>query len=127
LVGSALFADLVTRLRDVGRYARKGIVSIPLQDLEVGGISPSDLLERIPNQAMRDLLTRQAARATSLYRDNLMTADTRIDTNARLPAVALARLRLRLLEEIRASGFQILDRRMELTPLRKFWIAARTR
>jgi phytoene synthase len=31
-----------------------------------------------------------------------------------------------LLEEIRADGFRVLDRRVSLTPLRKFWIAWRT-
>jgi phytoene synthase len=30
-----------------------------------------------------------------------------------------------LLEEIRADGFRVLDRRTSLTPLRKLWIAWR--
>jgi phytoene synthase len=31
-----------------------------------------------------------------------------------------------LLEEIQADGFQVLDRRTSLTPLRKLWLAWRT-
>ena len=31
-----------------------------------------------------------------------------------------------MLEEIQADGFQVLDRRTSLTPLRKLWLAWRT-
>jgi phytoene synthase len=49
------------------------------------------------------------------------------DRAAQRPGLMMAAIYRSLLREIEAAGFQVLHQRTSLTPLRKLWIALRTR
>ena len=67
----------------------------------------------------------QADRARSYYElaESKLAAEDRTDQRAGLIMAAIYRT---LLDEIRRDGFNVLDRRIALTPLRKLWIAWKT-
>ena len=48
------------------------------------------------------------------------------DRKAQRPGLVMAAIYRTLLREIAADGFQVLDRRISLTPVRKVWIAGST-
>jgi phytoene synthase len=48
------------------------------------------------------------------------------DRRAQRPGLIMAAIYRALLGEIERDGFRVLDRRISLTPLRKFWIAWKT-
>jgi phytoene synthase len=67
----------------------------------------------------------QAARAQSYY--DLALAKLAPGDRARQRAgLIMAAIYRTLLAEIRSDGFNVLDRRIALTPLRKLWIAWKT-
>ncbi len=64
----------------------------------------------------------QVARAREWYA-RAFAALPAADRKAQRPGLIMAAIYRALLGEIEASGFDVLDRRIALTPLRKFWIA----
>jgi phytoene synthase len=67
----------------------------------------------------------QAERARQLY-DRAFAQLPAEDRKAQRPGLIMAAIYRTLLDEIEADGFQVLDRRTSLTPLRKIWIAGKT-
>ena len=64
----------------------------------------------------------QVARARAIYQralEGLPAADRR----AQRPGLIMAAIYRALLDAIEQAGFQVLDRRVSLSPLRKAWIA----
>jgi len=117
--------QLTNIIRDVGEDARRGRVYLPVDELATFGLTPEDILERKGGDAFRKLMAFQAQRAESYYDRafaKLAPADKR-DQRAGLIMAAIYRT---LLDEIRRDNFDVLDRRIALTPLRKLWIAWKT-
>ena len=73
----------------------------------------------------RRLMEFQTQRALQTY-DEAMAILPAADRKAQSRGLIMAAIYRALLEEIRADGFQVLDRRTSLTPLRKLWLAWRT-
>jgi phytoene synthase len=71
------------------------------------------------------LMDFQYQRAIQTY-DEAMALLPAADRKAQRPGLIMAAIYRTLLEEIRADGFRVLDRRTSLTPLRKLWLAWRT-
>ena len=67
----------------------------------------------------------QAERAEKFY-DQAFAQLPAIDRKAQRPGLVMAAIYRTLLREIAADGFQVLDRRTSLTPLRKVWLAGTT-
>lgn len=59
------------------------------------------------------------------YYVRALAALPRADRKAQRAGLALGAIQRALLREMRRDGFQVLDRRHALTPLRKLWLAAR--
>ena len=68
----------------------------------------------------------QAQRAHRLY-DEALALLPDGDRSAQKPGLMMANIYRELLRDIEAQGFQVLHQRTSLTPLRKLWIALRTR
>jgi 15-cis-phytoene synthase len=66
----------------------------------------------------------QATRAHELY-DEALALLPDADRRTQKPGLMMASIYRTLLREIEADNFQVLDRRVSLTPLRKFWLAWR--
>ena len=117
--------QLTNIIRDVGEDARRDRVYIPQDELARFGLEPGDIIARRDGAAFRSLMEFQADRALSWYAlaESKLAAEDRSAQRAGLIMAAIYRT---LLEEIRRDGFDVLDQRVALTPLRKLWIAWKT-
>jgi phytoene synthase len=67
----------------------------------------------------------QVERARGIYAKALAMLPPQ-DRRAQRPGLMMAGIYHALLDEIARNGYQVLDRRVSLTPLRKAWIAWKT-
>ncbi len=117
--------QLTNIIRDVGEDARRDRIYLPLDELARFGVDPDDLRHARMSDAFRALMEFQYQRAMRTY-DEALALLPPVDRPAQRPGLIMAAIYRTLLEEIRRDGFQVLDRRTALTPLRKLWLAWRT-
>ena len=118
--------ELMRIIADVGHDLRQGRILLPRDDLLRHGIDLRTVATSPPAPAfvalMREQLTRAndyAARAVKLLPD--------VDRRPLTPALIRIAIAAAVLGEIERSGFDVLRQRIDLPPLRKLWIAWRTR
>lgn len=125
-----LAMQLTNIIRDVGEDARRGRVYLPISELQAHDVKAGEILQREApwgySERFSALMRAQAARAHATY-DEALGLLPEADRQAQLPGLMMAAIYRTLLREIEAQGFQVLHQRTSLTPLRKLWIAARTR
>jgi len=114
--------QLTNIIRDVGEDARRGRIYLPQDELARFGVPGSALLRREGDGAFRALMSHQVARAREWYARALGALPAK-DKATQRPGLIMAAIYGALLDEIEASDFRVLDQRIALTPLRKFWIA----
>ena len=117
--------QLTNIIRDVGEDARRGRIYLPQDELAAHGVREADILAARMSESFVRLMEFQYRRAIQTYDEALALLPT-VDRKAQRPGLIMAAIYRALLEEIRTDGFRVLDRRVSLTPLRKFWIAWRT-
>jgi phytoene synthase len=117
--------QLTNIVRDVGEDARRGRIYLPLDELARFGVAAEDILARRGGEDFRRLMEFQAQRALSYY-DLAFSKLAPEDRRNQRAGLIMAAIYRTLLEEIRRDGFEVLDRRVALTPLRKLWIAWKT-
>lgn len=117
--------QLTNILRDVGEDARRGRIYLPQDELARFGVSEADLLAGRSGEAFRRLMEFQYQRAQQTYSEALALLPA-ADRKAQRPGLIMAAIYRALLEEIRADGYPVLQRRTSLTPLRKLWLAWKT-
>ena len=109
---------LVRRWRDGGALLRRGREVIPDQPLQAAGLSQAKLASPGERHHLPDLL---ASLAPDLQR-------CRPDPTGLPPALrAQVSIHAALLDELARDGFPVVDQRIGLTPLRKLWLAWRSR
>ncbi len=114
--------QLTNIIRDVGEDARRDRIYLPADELAEFGVTPDDLMRSRMSENFRKLMEFQTRRAMATY-DEAMLLLPAADRKAQRPGLIMAAIYRTLLQEIRADGFQVLDRRTSLTPLRKLWLA----
>ncbi|MDO5653444.1 MAG: presqualene diphosphate synthase HpnD [Brachymonas sp.] len=119
-LGRAL--QLTNIIRDVGEDALRGRIYLPADECQRFGVSEASLLQRQHSPAFVELMRHQAAQAHQCYAEALALLPA-ADRRAQKPGLMMAAIYRDLLCEIEKDGFQVLDRRTVLTPLRKFWLA----
>ena len=117
--------QLTNIIRDVGEDARRGRIYLPQEELARFRVPPSGLLQRDVGPAFADLMRFEVARARQWYERALAKLPA-ADRQAQRPGLIMAAIYRTLLDEIERSDFAVLDQRIALTPLRKFWIAWKT-
>lgn len=117
--------QLTNIIRDVGEDARRSRIYLPADELAQFGVTADDLTHARMSDNFRKLMGFQTERAMRTY-DEAMALLPAADRKAQRPGLVMAAIYHALLEEIQADGFQVLDRRTSLTPLRKLWLAWRT-
>ena len=117
--------QLTNIIRDVGEDVRRGRIYLPEDELAQFGVSISDLTQTRMTENFLRLMEFQTQRALHTY-DEALALLPAADRKAQRPGLIMAAIYRTLLEEIQADGFQVLDRRTSLTPLRKLWLAWRT-
>jgi phytoene synthase len=116
--------QLTNIIRDVGEDARRGRIYLPQDELAAHGVSEADILAARMSESFVRLMEFQYRRAMKTYEEAFALLPA-ADRAAQRQGLIMAAIYHALLEEIRADGFLVLDRRISLTPLRKVWIAWR--
>jgi phytoene synthase len=116
--------QLTNIIRDVGEDARRGRIYLPQDELAAHGVREADILAARMSESFVRLMEFQYRRAMKTYEEAFALLPA-ADRAAQRPGLIMAAIYHALLEEIRTDGFQVLDRRISLTPLRKVWIAWR--
>jgi phytoene synthase len=121
-----LALQLTNIIRDVGEDARRNRIYLPAEDLQRFQVSAADILNGRESDALYALMAFQTERAERYYRQaqDLLPAE---DRRAQLPSLVMAEIYHANLAEIRADGFHVLHHKTVLPPLRKLWIAWKTR
>jgi phytoene synthase len=118
--------QLTNIIRDVGEDARRNRIYLPAEDLQRFQVSAADILHGRESEQLYALMAFQTQRAESYYHQarDLLPAE---DRQAQLPSLIMAGIYHANLDEIRADGFHVLRHKTVLPPLRKIWIAWKTR
>jgi phytoene synthase len=115
--------QLTNIIRDVGEDARRDRIYLPLDELAQFGVSENDILQGHETEPVRQLLEFQIERAESFY-DRALGELPEEDRKTQRTGLIMAAIYRTLLREIKADGAQkVLNGRIALTPLRKFWLA----
>ena len=114
--------QLTNIVRDVGEDARRGRIYLPMDDLERFEVPAADILQGQYSDNFRRMMQFQAERAHRLY-DEALALLPDADRRAQKPGLMMTSIYRTLLREIEAADFQVLHQRIELTPLRRFWLA----
>ena len=118
--------QLTNIIRDVGEDAMRGRIYLPMSELQQFDVRAHELLKRSNseefNQRFAALMRFQAQRAHGLY-DEALALLPPADYRAQKPGLMMASIYRTLLREIEKDGFQVLQRRVSLTPMRKLWLA----
>lgn len=122
-LGQAL--QLTNIIRDVREDAERGRIYLPLDEMARFGVTEADVLAYRQTPALIDLLASQHQRALKLYQQ-AMQALPAVDRPAQRTALIMAAIYSTTLNEIAEDGYQVMQHRVSLTPLRKLWIAWRT-
>jgi len=117
--------QLTNIIRDVGEDARKNRIYLPMEDLQRFHVTAADILNARRGEAFVALMRFQVERAQSYY-DKALAALPATDRRAQRPGLIMAAIYRALLVEIEREGFQVLQQRTSLTPLRKLWLAWKT-
>jgi 15-cis-phytoene synthase len=117
-----LALQLTNIIRDVGEDARRGRIYLPQDELDRFGVSAADILGARHTPAFVALMRFQVARARAIYAQALGALPA-ADRRAQRPGLIMAATYRALLRAIERNDFQVLDRRVALSPLRKAWIA----
>ncbi|HVE50676.1 MAG TPA: presqualene diphosphate synthase HpnD [Casimicrobiaceae bacterium] len=117
--------QLTNIIRDVGEDALRGRIYLPQSELREFGVAQSDILSRSTTPAFIALMKHQVERARQWYARALAQLPS-VDRGAQRPGLIMGAIYRTLLDEIARDGYAVLDRRIALTPLRKFAIAWKT-
>jgi phytoene synthase len=117
--------QLTNIIRDVGEDARRGRIYLPQDELQCFGVSEADILQGRSTPAFQSLMEFQYGRTIEHYA-NALAALPVSATRAQRPGLVMAAIYRTLLDEIRRADFPVLQARVSLTPLRKFWLASKT-
>ena len=118
--------QLIQTIRDLGDDVRRNRILLPTDELKRFNVPAADILNRSDGAHFRELMEFQAGRADRHCADALAGLPP-VDRRSQHPALIMAEIHRGELDEIRRDGFQVLRHRTTLTPLRKLWIACRTR
>lgn len=122
---SGIVLQLGDVLRNVGRDARAGRIYLPAAEMRQFNVNEDDIFSARHGNNVKALLAFQLKRIRALREASLKLLHD-ADRKAQRALLALLAIRMATLDEIERDGFHVLDRRLALTPLRKFWIATKT-
>jgi phytoene synthase len=117
--------QLTNIIRDVGDDARRGRIYLPVEDMQQHDVKAAEILNSQYSDRFRELMRFETARARQLYREAMQELPE-ADRRAQRPGLMMAAIYHALLDEIERDGWHVLEQRISLTPIRKFWLAWKT-
>ena len=119
-----LAMQLTNILRDLKEDAQRDRIYLPLDEMASFGYSEADLMTGVVNQPFRELISFQVARARRYFTSALRLFPLLSPESRACPA-ALHATYSAILSQIESSGFDVFERRVELSKSRKLVIATR--
>ena len=114
--------QLTNIIRDVGEDAVRGRIYLPMSELQQFDVKAQEILQRQDSNRFQALMRHQTARAHGLY-EQAFAMLPQADKRSQKPGLMMASIYRTLLREIEVAQFPVLQQRVRLTPLRKFWLA----
>ena len=114
--------QLTNIIRDVGEDAMRGRIYLPQNELDQFKVTPPEILQRQYSERFQALMQFQYERAVQAY-ERALTWLPSEDRKSQRAGLAMAAIYRALLEEIRRDNFRVLDQKISLPPVRKFWLA----
>jgi phytoene synthase len=119
-LGMAL--QLTNIIRDVREDAERGRLYLPQDEIDQFNVKTDDILALKTSPELVELLKFQSQRAKHYYQQ-AMTLLPDCDRYTQRTGLIMANIYQATLHEIEQDGFRVMQQRVSLTPLRKFWIA----
>ncbi|TVU10394.1 hypothetical protein EJB05_43919, partial [Eragrostis curvula] len=110
--------QLTNILRDVGEDARRGRIYLPLDELEMAGLSEEDIFNGRVTDEWRSFMRGQIARARSFFREAEEGA-TELNQESRWPVWASLLLYRQILDEIEANDYNNFTKRAYVPKAKK--------
>ena len=117
--------QLTNIIRDVGEDARRGRIYLPVEELQQFNVPAADLLNGRYSEQFAALMKFQVERAQRYY-DKALAQLPKEDRKSQKAGLVMAAIYRTTLNEIVRDGYQVLNQRISLTPIRKLWIATTT-
>lgn len=117
--------QLTNIIRDVKEDILRGRIYLPMDEMQQFGVSIDDLHQPRTRDNVKQLLQFQKDRAEEYYQRAFKLLPE-VDRFAQRSGIIMASIYRTLLDEIERDQFQVLEHRISLTPLRKFWLAWKT-
>ena len=117
--------QLTNIIRDVGDDAHRGRIYLPADEMKQFDVKAAEILDGQYSDRFVQLMRFQTERAKQFYREAVQTLPD-VDRRAQRPGLMMAAIYYTLLEEIERDNWHVLDQRISLTPIRKFWLAWKT-
>ena len=111
--------------QDVRRDYEMGRIYIPIEDMAQFGYTEEELEANISNNAFRNLLHYEVARAQDLFDEGLPLVG-RLEGRMKLDIALFSKGGMRVLDAIRERDYDVLTKRPTVTATRKLWLAATT-
>jgi len=117
--------EVAYHLRGLRQHRRDGLLYLAADELARHGLGVERVLEAVNSDALAPLLAAEFAWVEARLHELVLSLPRAIRRRERL-AVSLSRMVLAAIELTRADGFHVLERRVEVTPVEKLWLAWRT-
>lgn len=118
--------QLTNIIRDVYEDIRRDRIYLPQDEMQRFGVSAQDLRLQHQTEGFRHLMEYQAQRAGEYYQRAFeQLPDT--DRYQQRAGIIMAAIYQALLTEIMRDNYQVLKHKIVLTPMRKLWIAWKTK
>ncbi len=117
--------QLTNIIRDVAEDSLRGRIYLPADEMARFGVEVDDILQLKMSDNVRELMKFQCERAKEYY-DKALALLPEEDRYRQRSGLIMAAIYRKTLEEIENDGFNVLTRRISLTPIRKLWIAWRS-
>ena len=114
--------QLTNIIRDVGEDAGRGRIYLPQDELARFGVTAAQLFKREFTERFAAMMAFQVNRAREWY-ERALRQLPEVDRKSQRAGRVMEAIYRALLNEIERDGYRVLDRRISLTPLRKFGIA----
>lgn len=118
--------QLTNIIRDVFEDLNRDRLYLPIDEMEQFGVLENDLRLQKQSSAFKALMHFQAERARRYYQQAIEQLPEEDRYNQRA-GIIMAAIYRNLLDEIVHDDFRVLKHRIALTPIRKLWIAWKTR
>jgi phytoene synthase len=117
--------ELTTLLRDTGAHLNRGVIYLPLEEIEAAGYTQRELAHHTRNDAFRTLMRVQTTRLAEYYQ-RAEAALPLLDSRGRFAVKVAFDLYRQTARHIESSDFDIFRRGADVPAVERAWITARS-